>query len=278
MAFNRAITIQIGPKDGEKTIISDLFISFEVEKTINKATNIAKVSIANLSSTTLKKVAVVGNQFVLSAGYLDEDISNIFFGGITRTSLRKDNSTLYLDIEAHDGLANINSAVFNKSYNAGTLVSVVIKDIVAAIGYPAKGFDKIPTGTQYPNGILYSGKAVTVLQEALNKIGLKYSIQNEQIVIFKSGELGLNEVALISYNTGLLNDPEPIEDGTDALSTAKVKGRWRLNTLLSPKIVPGSKVQLETSAMNTELLVENIKYVGGNWEGDFRTTIEAVEL
>jgi hypothetical protein len=215
MAFNQLIEIISGPEGGTATSVTNLYMSFEVERNKTNTPNKANVSIYNLSPNTMTKMESNKNKLIIRAGYDDETgLTTLFNGDVTKSERKKEGTEQVLEIEAMDGYKNIQSQNVSISYKSGTKTTTILRDILAAMAYPVAG--GIPTSSDsYTGGFQYIGKAKDALTVVLKKIGYKWTIQNDQILIFK--EIGGGSVVtglLITPSTGLLSI-EKLEQDTE---------------------------------------------------------------
>ena len=270
MAFNRLVEIVI-QQAGTQITFKDLKITFNVVKTNKESVNRATVQIYNVSAVSAVSIGKEKSKILIRAGYEDEGIKTVFFGDVTRSTIRSIGSDSILDIEGSDGGIAISEKNVSISFSPGSAVSAVIDEIVSKLGLTVSGVS-VPIAKQYVNGYQYIGKAVGALSQVTAFAGKKWTIQNNQILIYTEGEALTKSVAVINQNTGLLDSPEPIFDKQD--SQKKVPKRWKVKSLLLPQIAVGSEVRVESTAIKGSFVVEAVEHNGDNIDGDFMSEME----
>lgn len=278
MAFNRLIEVAITIPQRETITIDNLRISFNIIKSDTETANTATISIYNLSRESASKIAKKGNNIALRAGYQDEGgIKNIFFGIITKAINRNTQTEIITEIECEDGLLNIQEKIVSLSYGIGTPIQQVFNDIIREFGLPLTNRNYSLIG-QYANGYSFIGKAKDALTEVLARAGYSWTIQNQQIVIIVAAVPVQRTGLLISSQTGLLKTPELLEDIDDKPVSSDIPKRWKLKSLLYPQLFPGVSLQLESSVINGNFIVEKIESKGDNWQGEFISELEVVQI
>lgn len=272
MAYKRIVEITSG-SGGNGISISDAYISFEVEKIKAETPNKARVDIYNLTDETARKIGKQGNNLIIKAGYEDEDGARaIFFGNIVKSLISKEGAEKVLKIEALDGYQDIQTKNAVLSYSENTKVSTILNDILGLFDYPLG--NKLPPITDtYSGGFSFVGKAQTALSQVLSKIGYKYSIQNNQILIYKIGESAINTELILTPETGLLNisrKEAETEEGTPEQNDLL----YEVETLLFPQIYPGAQIRLESKLYTGTGTVISALFEGDNFNGDFKVTAE----
>jgi len=276
MAFKRFVEVIVGPKGGEGFKIDGLKIAFSIEKTDSADPNKSKIEIYNLSDDTHAKVAVAGNHITLKAGYEDETVAAIFFGDVLRGSRKSDGVDSVTELEVFDGRTAVMSGQVSVSYAKETEARTIVQTFVDAIGLSYKGMENVPAGEAYPHGYSFIGMAGDGLRDVLNRYDLTYTIQNEMLYIIKPGEAAERIGLKLTAETGLLTAPEPVSDKTsDDDTKAEASNRWKFSAMLFPELVPGAACKVESSTLNSEVVISKAIFNGDNWGGDYKVDIEA---
>jgi len=276
MAFQRFVEIVVGPKGGEGFKIDALKIAFSIEKTDSENPNKSVIQIYNLSKVTHSKVAVAGNHITLKAGYKDETIAAIFFGDVVKGARKKDGSDYITELEVFDGRTAVMSGQVSVSYAKETEARTIVQAFVDAIGLSYKGMENVPSDAVYAHGYTFIGMAGEGLKDVLNNYGLTYTIQNEMLYILKPGEAADKTGLKLTAETGLLTTPEPVSDKTsDDDTEAEPSNKWKFSSMLFPELMPGAACKVESSTLNSEVVISKAVFVGDTWDGDFRIDIEA---
>ena len=276
MAFNRLIELQIGIPGEIGIIIKDLRISFNVEKTDTESANKAEIQIYNLTDDTSNKIGKAGNFVIIKAGYIDEGINNLFFGNVTYSLSKKTGTEKILQIQAVDGVNNIQDINITVTYNAGTTIQKIFNDMVLLYGLPLTNTNLILPG-QYVNGYVFTGKVKDALSQVLGRLNLSWTIQNNQLVVIESDKAIERTGLLISPNTGLIGSPEILID-TDTEPTEEPPVKYKIKCLLFPQLFPGVEFKLQSEKVNGTFKIETAKFTGDNYEGDFVCELEAVQI
>jgi len=276
LAFNRLIELQIGIPGEIGTIIKDLRISFNVEKTDTESANKAEIQIYNLTDDTSNKIGKAGNFVIIKAGYIDEGINNLFFGNVTYSLSKKTGTEKILQIQAVDGVNNIQDINITVTYNAGTTIQKIFNDMVLLYGLPLTNTNLILPG-QYVNGYVFTGKVKDALSQVLGRLNLSWTIQNNQLVVIESDKAIERTGLLISPNTGLIGSPEILID-TDTEPTEEPPVKYKIKCLLFPQLFPGVEFKLQSEKVNGTFKIETAKFTGDNYEGDFVCELEAVQI
>ena len=276
MAFNRLIELQIGIPGEIGIIIKDLRISFNVEKTDTESANKAEIQIYNLTDDTLNKIGKAGNLVIIKAGYIDEGINNLFFGNVTYSLNKKVGTEKILQIQAVDGVNNIQDINVTVTYNAGTTIQKIFNDMVTLYGLPLTNTNLILPG-QYVNGFSFTGKVKDALSQVLGRLNLSWTIQNNQLIVIESDKAIERTGLLISPTTGLIGSPEILID-TDTEPTEKPPVKYKIKCLLFPQLFPGVEFKLQSEKVNGTFKIETAKFTGDNYEGDFVCELEVVQI
>jgi hypothetical protein len=279
MAFKRFVEVIVGPKGGEGFKISGLKIAFSIEKTDSTDPNKSKIRIYNLSDDTHAKVIIAGNHITLKAGYEDETVAAIFFGDVLKGTRKQEGSDSITELEVFDGRTAVMSGQVSVSYAKETEARTIVQALVDAIGLPNKGMENVPAGETYQHGYTFIGMAGEGLKDVLNNYDLIYTIQNQMLYIMKPGEAADKTGLKLTAGTGLLTTPEPVSDKTsDDDANAEPSNRWKFSAMLFPELVPGAACKVESSTLNSEIVINKVIFNGDNWGGDYKTDIEGTVL
>lgn len=270
------------PFQTDKASIS-LKVTFNVEKNSNKDPNRAEVTIYNLNPAnrrTLQQGNLVAQArreppltyewpLEIEAGYVGS-IEGLFKGNITFANSRKESTTWVTDIECGDGEDNYRSARMSKSYGPGTPVIAVIYDAIVVLGIgpgnlsvltaiaPRKVF------TTFKKGVSVSGQVVDILDKYVSSMGFQWSIQDGQLQFLRPKQTTLEEVVLLTKETGLIGSPEQGEDGTVTVKS-----------LLQGKLKPGRRVVIKSQMVVGMFKIDKVNHYGDTWGGDWYSEVEA---
>ena len=275
MAFLRVIEVISGPRGGQGTKITDLKITFDIIKTSSKTPNKAQITIYNLSKQTAKLMTTHGNHLTLRTGYQDETVAAIFFGDIDRGVTYMKGTERITEIEAYEGQSKTSSHQVSLSFAENTPLSVVLQAATDPLGFPVKGLELIPTGAMYQEkGFSFIGMAVDAVKEILARVGLTYTIQNEQLMIMVPGGVAETSGLLLTAESGLITVPSPIDEKANP-PTASTPVRWKFISLLFPELNPGAAFTVKSNTANGVLRVDTAHFSGDNWTDKFQVEVEA---
>lgn len=298
MAFGRLVELIVAP-DGSTlgTIISDLFLTFEIERTCMIEKNIAKFKIYNASEQTRKKILIENSSMRFSAGYQDENNFSLIFGGvIVDTFSHKDGENWVTELIALDfGTAigqGITSQTVNISFREGTLLTAVVNEVVNTLmfnpvngslsPFVINGIENI-SGIKLNNGFKYTGSVSGVLKK-ISEICLA---QNPSIGVFvdnanANGDIFFYKIGVENTTFGVVNlTPKTgmIIGATEHLdkknqATYSENDKIETTSLLNPKLRPRTIVNVNGFGVQGVYAVRKVVHIGDNFGGDFFSKLE----
>jgi len=279
MAFNRIIEATIGTITGLNLKISDLNMSFEIERSNNVESNSANFTIYNAKKETRQQIEYAENNIIFKAGHVDEgNLGIIFTGIIIESSSRKENTEWITDIQATDFSSNTKNLLketISLSYTKNIPLSVVINDIRGFLNIPLSGIENVTTTLGH--NFVYVGDirgVIKKLEDILSVVNLGLYFDNSEMVIYILGQQDSKfGVIKITPKNGLLGEVEEIKDNNKEDN----KKRYSIPSLLNPKIKPNILIQLESSKVKGLFITEKVKFTGDNFGGDFVCNMEVVE-
>lgn len=270
-------------------------ISFDIDKNLfGSSPNKSKIEIWNLATQNRSKIKA-GFLVQLQAGYRGL-MDTIFLGNIASTGFKveRHGPDVVMSFECGEGESVIVMARFDKSYPAGTTLSQIISDVAAAMavnsvvtdqGVGNGGLQGIPNFT-YGRGLTVHGPCRETLDKLLKNFGLRWTIQNGNLVILPVAGTTNGERAIL-VSSGIMVDPA---SGISSFNPARATGLIGVpsvgqnfiafKTLLNPNIKPGALAQLqcEDVSLNGFYKINRAKYVGdthdaGKWHIECETTV-----
>ena len=265
MAFNRQLKLSIGA-DGSGLDISNLHIAFSVTRSITFAENTGEFTIYNMKKDSRSQVLTQGNNIVCAAGYEDEYMGTIFIGYIIEALSQQknvDNVTKVVAASVRSNRDAINYISVSLAYSAGTSLKQPLKDLANAANVVISGVDTLTFSL--PNGWVYAGSlrgALDYMKQILLFNGYGMYIDNAEIIVYNlSGDSSFG-VVYLTYQNGLLE----VTDITKADDTAR---RISFKSLLIPKIQPNGILRIDTPDLSGAFSVDNVRFYGDNFGGDF---------
>jgi len=278
VAFDRLVEVIVGPDGGTGVkITQDLHIVFEVRKSIKETVNHATATIHNLSKDTVGKMTKAGDALIIRAGYKDEGgAKGLFFGHIVKSQITKEGTSSALILEGTDGGAAMKTQYASVSYAPGTTNTAIVKDLLDILGIPVGNQYTLPS-KEYANGYVFVGKAAKSLEEVLARVQYKYTIQNNQIYILGVDDAFEQQGLKLTYESGLLQVPEPLVDATEEKKPTTAPTRFKIRSLLFPQIVPGALITIDAAPAVGTFKVEVATFSGDTQNGEFSVEAEVRE-
>jgi hypothetical protein len=238
---------------------------FDVTKDTKRSPNKGTIDLYNLSRTTRTTLEQSGRVPAvvvrLDAGYKDSGTSTLFLGALRRASTTRTGADLITRIECDDGGVQYLNGRVNLSYASGTQLSIVLNDLVAAMGLGAgnlSSFSNRPlegAGNTFTRGTVLSGKAADEFAGLIRSMGLRWSIQNGVIQIQDRGQpVPSAQVVSLSESTGLIGAP-----------SADHRGIVTAQSLIMAGLDAGGKVALSSVRFNAGYEIRSVQYTGSTF-------------
>jgi hypothetical protein len=245
--YKREVTVIIGNKESvnipNALKITDLRVTFSVEKDIFGIPNLCKASIYNLSESTRSRIDEEYTKIIINAGYEGKQ-SLVFAGNIMYPNHRRNNQgDIITDIICGDGHFAYTTSFYNNTINKGMSRKDVFEDVAKQMNLKVgdlKGFEDGPAST---GGFALSGPNKTILDNQANDAGVYWSIQNEEIITVPiKGSIG-GDVVVFNQINGMIGSPIITEIGIS------------LDVLLNARLRPGSLFKVES--VNPQIKIGN---------------------
>lgn len=247
---------------------TDLKISFSVEKTVTGTPNEATVKIWNLSDSSRASINEELAEITLEAGYEGENNVGLIFKGFTRDVTHDRQGTdIITTIEAGDGDKASRTSYVSRTYDEGTTIEAIVRDIQGLMDGVELGELKFPQGIQTINRPF---SFMTTPKRALDELGRSYgfywSVQNGALEVIPGND-SLSEVTDVTPSTGMIGKPTITDSGII------------VKCLLDPDIRPNRKINVQSETTDREgrsgeYRVSSVKLGGDNWDGDFYVEAE----
>lgn len=260
----RNLTLRVGPSGGlGREWTQPLYIEAEIEKTIERHPNKAKIEIYNLSKSSADYCEQTGSICEIRAG--EPTLSLVFRGDIVQktVSTTRKGADLVTSIEAADGRRVYRDAQVALSYPAGTNREQIITDLISQAGLPL-GFRANLSPKIYSASTAWYGTWREVLSQVLD-IDAIFDIQNGSLRILAVNELQPGNAYLISEETGLHGAPKRTNKGVE------------LTTKLIPGLLPGQGISIASRQIQADFkvtkIVHKINSLGSAWESKITARI-----
>lgn len=277
--WNRIYRLTVAPEaGGEGVEITDLRISFQIEKSRTEQANTALIKLWNASPDTRALMEEAGMYVQLEAGYSEEaGLELLFVGDITIVSHAVNPPDVVSTIQAGDGQKAIREAWGAFSFAAGSTATEILESVAAEFGLTVRDMPELED-EEYASGFAHVGPLRDAMNELTKRLGAEWSIQNGEVQVTKQKTALEGEAVVLSPTTGLLGTPERISeiDAADLSATQPPPG-WKLRSLLMPRIEPGGAVQIESVAVEGLFTVEKCTYIGDTRGEQWFCEIEVLE-
>lgn len=257
--------------------VRDLRFTFDIEKTSDFLSNTSRISIYNMNQDNRDFLQSNTLDVIFKAGYAGVEAGTelariIFVGNVERVSTERVGSDFVTTLECEDSAIEINDSRLDKTYNleGGTPIRVIINDLIKALNLVVneENIQGIPNDV-FINPVVVSGPVKETLTNILKKIGLTWSVQDNEIHIGNQDRQNILNSVLISKDTGLLGIPIKREEGIEFVS------------LLNPLLRPTETVKIESefigSGVDGNFVITRAVYQGDTREGPWEVRCEALE-
>ena len=279
MLFNRTASLKIIESTGQETDLSGLRVAFTVTKSISPTQNKAVIDIYNVSETTRSRILTRDNSIVLSAGYVgDHGEEVVFRGSMLSFPVNKIPPIIQVRITAGDGSKALRETKISQSFEAGTSVKQVVTELAKDMGVAVRELGS-QIQEQFSGGFSASGPVTPILDQVADKMGADWSIQDEELQILSQNETTGERVTVLDPASGLIGSPQSIPpDATQLASKAKTQSRFKVKSLLRPKLRPGDKVQVESQDVSGLFKILSVKHKGDTHGKDWTSNMEISQL
>lgn len=278
MALGRQIEMKVISNKTTIVDISNLFIEFDIERTLILSPNKANFTIYNAKEQTRNDVLKKDNLITFKAGHEDENnIASIFYGVICTSNSYKSGTEMITKVTAQDLAGTDNGLVYQYvaySYKEKTKISQVFNDIADALNLSLYGIDNLTDTLN--NGFTFSGsvgKLLYEMRQTIRQSGLEIYIDDNTMVIYKIGKQVSRFGIVRIPSNNIIGGIENVEDTTRQDNRKRIK----FDCILNPKIKPNTLVNVQGEYTKGTFITEKAKFVGNNFGGDFKCTVEAAE-
>jgi hypothetical protein len=210
MLFDRVYKLQVGKAGGEGVEITDLHITFEIQKTTKKTPNHSVIKVWNLSEATRKQLEQPDTKCILFAGYKDDaGPIQIFSGGVTYAWSKIDGPDIITEFELGDGTQEMRDTTISVGYAQKVKSKTVLTDVSKKMGLPLTLPSNAPE-REWQHGLSYHGSATGLLDKVTKGTGLEWSVQNGTLQVIETGMVTTRQGIELAVDSGLIHSPERI--------------------------------------------------------------------
>ncbi len=252
-------------------VVENLRIQFEIEKSLEKTPNTAKVTITNCSPTTRAFLQTKPLTVQIEAGY-GNDLRYVFGGDVRYAFSKVNNADWETDLELGEGDRAYRAARVSRTYPKGTNVVTALRECAATLGLQLDASIAASTDlqSQFATGRTLHGPTRDELTRLLSPYGYHWSFQSNQLQIVKDQNAAPGTAFRISQADGMINSPEfatPEKTGAPA--------QLKVETLLYPEIIPGASIDVESLTISGLFRVNKVTHKFDTHGDDSSTAIEA---
>lgn len=282
MLFDRQYRLLVGTKGTTAGVeITDLHITFDIQKTTKKNPNTNTIKIWNLKKETRAEFEKPDVRCLLYAGYKDEGGPKLLFsGGVTYAWSHVEGPDFITEFELGDGTQEMRDTTISVGYAKGIKSTQVVNDVAQKMGLPLT----IPSNAverAWQNGLSYFGSATGLMDKVTKATGLEWSVQNGNLQVIQQGMVTTRQGIVLEVDSGLIYSPERMRKAkTGAKKKASAKQQydgWKVKSLLMPTISPGDRVQLNSRFVQGIFRVEEIKHQGDSHGGDWISEMKLID-
>ncbi len=275
--WQRSVKVNFVPTNGDPFSVTDLKITFQVQKQSGIEPNTGKIIIFNMNPTHRGAVSwkfdihrqSYGGTVEVIAGYGDNP-KQVFKGDIVQAINTKVGPDWVTTIEGMTGVQAIASGTVNKTHPAGTENKSILKGLLdeidgVGIKKEVKGFiDNIMGSSKTKKSQSLIGSLSDVVQKMNDKFSgkLAISIDESGIKVTPPGVANSDKKLYLSQGSGLLETPEITNVGVN------------IKTLLLSEIRSGSPINIKSGTIDSlgkggDYVVEKVTHNGDSRQGEF---------
>jgi translation initiation factor 1 (eIF-1/SUI1) len=231
LLFDRIIRVTFGKPGSLLTRVQDLYIQFDAEKSLESEPNKCVIQIHNLNETSNALLQQSGVSCLLEAGY-GGIAEKLFVGQIKHATVERQGRERVTKIEFQDGIEQFQTARIAQTLGPGATNQQVLQALAQEFGTGVGSIKGLEEGT-FQQGITLFGPVRDKLDDITRKMGLEWSIQNNNLQILPPKVPSQTLGFLLTPDTGLIGSPTLRED-------SKSGGKFvEFKCLLRAAIVPG---------------------------------------
>lgn len=266
--FDRQWRLRVGSLD-----LSDLDLSFKIERSTHRLPNAAEIKVWNLSRETRARIES-GQQVVLHAGFEDPPV--IFAGDIRYVWSSRDNVDTITTITARDGGRAYSDAIASLTFASGTSIVTVLRECISAMDIGAGNLEdfsySLRSGIgQFADGFAAHGPAHRTLNDILRGCGFRWSVQHGALQIQRHGRALQTRAVLLSPDSGLIGSPSWDERGH---RTGGRRGLLTARGLIRNGMEPGRLLRVESESVTGDYEIRKATYTGDTRTDDWFCDLE----
>lgn len=266
--FNRVASVTIGEEGQEGIEISNLRITFQIDKTSESSSNKAKIQIFNMTEANRRSVENENLIVILKAGYAGFEQTPIaqalFIGDVIKASTVKQGTDFITTLEAGDSEKKLLNKRIEKSYESGTFMTTIIKDLSQQLGVAIADISDI-VSAQFVNGGVISGKIKDVLDQITERMGISWNVQDGELHVGSTTKTDDATAVELTPDTGLIGSPTRREKGVELMA------------FINPGLRPNKTIKVESTTFPPGFFrIRKVQYSGDTRGANWFAKIEAI--
>lgn len=314
VSFDRSLTVRFFTRAFPDSLdirgvqdVSELRVEFDINITAEPEPNYANIRVFNLSEQSRDKILNEFWKLQIYGGYkgfteytdFEKNLGIypgelLFFGDMTRVKNRRAGTEWVTEIEALEGYAELKGLIYSKTWQAGTLIQVILLDICKQTGL---SFDPgfTPLRSKLKRAVSYNDATSKILNKICKSFNLQWYVFNGVLEITERAKpllSALSKYVLMSPDTGLVGSPEITMDEDPQTDTpiGGINATSLLNGKLAPKrlvkFMPTNPMSFAGRYLNAAkkltgyavkasgiYVIESVRHYGCNQDGEFNTDI-----
>ena len=258
LLYGRAIRVEVAG-----LVISELRISFELDRQIDSTQDRGSVRIYNLRPDHADRIFERAGPITIAAGY-PETTAIVFDGQVQRVIRAREHLAHATRIK----LGNMVRAkrrfggYVSRAYDGPVRVRQIVQDAICAIGLPAGPLDAIPPPATVAECRL-SGPADFALNEILKRVGCSWFERDGITRINRAGMTQADAPTIrVTPENGVIAAPIETDEGAE------------VRMYLNPLVVLGCIIEIESRTLGGRWKVAGLRHAGDNWQGPFETVCD----
>lgn len=257
----------------EVITITDLRVTFDVDKHTGAEPNTCEIVVYNLARTTRASLETKPVHVTLEAGY-DGQLETLFLGDLRWSKSRPVGTEWETKIQLGDGERAFRHGQVSRSYKGGVSTRDAVREVARSMELT---IDPATLATisqaQHVQGLTLSGRSEAEMTRLLAPHGLEWSIQDNRLQILAPDLARGSDPILIAQDTGMIGSPEwaaPNHDGK--------RPRLNVKCLLKPQLYAGRLIEVQSVAVNGRFKCDKIKSTGDTWGDEFTSSMGVVSV
>jgi hypothetical protein len=240
--------------------VAKLRLRFQVSKSLSGSPNTANIEIWNLSEANRYKIKNEFDRARLEAGHVYAGNRGIIFDGFVRdVTHTRDGPDIITKVECGDGDKGFRQGVIAKTFPKKTKVKDMVEELRKTMPEVDKGvqlgLDELP---EYPRPVTMYGPSVDELNWLGRTHKFYWSVQEGAMEIVP-GDRAINEVIVISQESGMINVPQITDNGV------------KVEVLLNPDLRIGRVIEVRSEVLQMNNAPSRYRISSLGFSGDTRS-------